>query len=79
MSIEDAFRARFRCPKCGNTQAETKKVAMTGTGLSKIFDIQMNRFLVISCLHCGYSEFYNMSVLERSKGRIGDILDILFG
>ncbi|AZV43033.1 hypothetical protein BAOM_2424 [Peribacillus asahii] len=28
------------CIKCGSKDAEKKEVAMTGTGLSKIFDIQ---------------------------------------
>lgn len=27
------------CIKCGSTDADTKEVAMTGTGLSKMFDI----------------------------------------
>ncbi len=79
MSVEDEFKARFKCPRCGNTHAETRKVAMTGTGLTKIFDLQMNKFFVISCLYCGYSEFYNLNVLERNKGRLSDVLDVLFG
>jgi hypothetical protein len=28
------------CIKCGSTNAKTKEVAMTGTGLSKLFDIK---------------------------------------
>ncbi|WP_282142319.1 zinc ribbon domain-containing protein [Cytobacillus oceanisediminis] len=45
------------CIKCGSSDAGQKEVAMTGTGLSKMFDIQHNRFLVVYCKNCGYSEF----------------------
>lgn len=62
------------CLKCGSTQAEQKEVAMTGTGLSKIFDLQHNQFLVVYCKDCGYSEFYNK---ESSTG--SNILDLFFG
>lgn len=62
------------CLKCGGTDASTKDVAMTGTGLSKMFDLQHNQFTVISCKNCGYSEFYNK---KSSTG--SNILDLFFG
>ena len=37
------------CIKCGSTDAAKKEVAMTGTGLSKMFDIQHNQFIVVYC------------------------------
>lgn len=62
------------CIKCGSTNAETKEVAMTGTGLSKMFDLQHNQFTVVSCTDCGYSEFYNTKSSEGSN-----LLDLFFG
>jgi len=62
------------CIKCGSRDAATKEVAMTGTGLSKMFDIQKNQFVVVYCKKCGYSEFYNR---ESSTG--SNILDLFFG
>lgn len=62
------------CIKCGSRNAATKEVAMTGTGLSKMFDIQKNQFVVVYCQNCGYSEFYNR---ESSTG--SNILDLFFG
>ncbi|OWA37671.1 hypothetical protein B9G55_06385 [Saccharibacillus sp. O16] len=62
------------CIKCGSTSAETKDVAMTGTGLSKMFDMQHNEFTVVSCTNCGYSEFYN-----RQSSTGSNILDLFFG
>ncbi|UOQ47377.1 zinc ribbon domain-containing protein [Gracilibacillus caseinilyticus] len=62
------------CVKCGSTNANQKEVSMTGTGLSKMFDVQNNQFLVVYCEDCGYSEFYNK---QASKG--SNILDLFFG
>ncbi|WP_409254244.1 zinc ribbon domain-containing protein [Bacillus sp. SCS-153A] len=62
------------CIKCGSTNAATKEVAMTGTGLSKMFDIQHNKFVVVYCQNCGYSEFYNKNASSASN-----ILDLFFG
>ncbi|MBH0228666.1 zinc ribbon domain-containing protein [Halobacillus yeomjeoni] len=62
------------CIKCGSTDAEQKDVSMTGSGLSKMFDVQNNNFTVVSCGNCGYSEFYRQDV-----SRSGDILDLFFG
>jgi len=46
------------CPKCGCSEVEFDDIATTGTGFSKLFDIQNRRFTVISCTDCGYSELY---------------------
>lgn len=46
------------CPKCGHEKAEVDEIATTGSGLSKLFDIQNRRFQVVSCANCGYSELY---------------------
>lgn len=62
------------CMKCGSTDAAKKDVAMTGTGLSKMFDVQHNQFTVVYCKNCGYSEFYNK---KSSAG--SNILDLFFG
>ncbi|WP_100012808.1 zinc ribbon domain-containing protein [Lentibacillus sediminis] len=62
------------CIKCGGIEADSKEVAMTGTGLSKMFDVQNNQFVVVYCKNCGYSEFYNK---QSSKG--SNITDLFFG
>ncbi|KGX84991.1 zinc ribbon domain-containing protein [Pontibacillus litoralis] len=62
------------CFKCGSTDAGKKEVAMTGTGLSKMFDVQNNRFIVVFCKNCGYSEFYNANTSTS-----GNIIDFFLG
>lgn len=60
------------CPKCGRTDTEVDSISTTGSGLSKMFDIQNRKFTVVSCTNCGYSELYK----GRSKN---DVIDVFLG
>jgi uncharacterized protein len=62
------------CIKCGSKDAGEKEVAMTGTGFSKLFDVQHNQFIVVYCKNCGYSEFYN-----KDSSAASNLLDLFFG
>lgn len=77
MELEEQFAGRFACPKCKQKGAEVKRVATTGAGISKLLDIQHNQFLAVSCRNCGFTEFYNPSMLEGNR-TLGTVLDILF-
>jgi predicted nucleic-acid-binding Zn-ribbon protein len=80
MNIESVIQDKYKCVKCNGTSCLIKEVAMTGTGLSKMFDIQHNHFLFVSCENCGYVEVYNPRILEgKSRGQLGTIMDVLFG
>lgn len=63
---------RQGCPKCGHREADTDGIAVTGDGLSRYVDYQNREFTVVSCVECGYSEFYHR------KGA-GDLIDLFFG
>ncbi|MEM8532363.1 MAG: zinc ribbon domain-containing protein [Chloroflexota bacterium] len=78
MSIDEQLAQRFVCCKCHQSGAYVKRFSATGTGLSKLFDIQHNVFIAASCGSCGYTEIYNPDILE-SRSRTTDVLDILFG
>lgn len=78
MSLDKDIAARFICCKCGKNSATVKRFAATGTGLSKMFDIQTNEFIAVSCKNCGYTELFNPEILE-GKNDLSNILDILFG
>lgn len=60
------------CPKCDHTETEIDEISTTGSGLSKMFDIQNRRFMVVSCTNCGYSELY------RGQSS-GDMVDLFLG
>ena len=78
MNLDQELARRFVCAKCRSEGAHVKRFAATGTGLSRLFDIQHNKFVAVSCTNCGYTELYNPHVLER-KGVGMDILDLMFG
>lgn len=59
------------CIKCGGKETETKEIATTGSGLSRIFDIQHNKFLVVYCKNCGYSELYH-----RNSSKTANVIDL---
>ncbi|WP_438432937.1 zinc ribbon domain-containing protein [Gorillibacterium sp. sgz500922] len=78
--LEEEIIERFRCAKCGHSACDVKEAAMTGTGLSKLFDIQHHHYLFVSCLNCGFVEVYDPGVLRgKPAGRLGTALDVLFG
>ncbi|MFB6164505.1 MAG: zinc ribbon domain-containing protein [Haloarculaceae archaeon] len=62
------------CPKCGHTDADVGTISTTGGGLSKMFDIQTNKFQTVTCTNCGYTELYR-DVRDRGS----DLVDVFFG
>ena len=78
MREADQLLARkFACPRCKNRGASVERLAMSGTGLSRLFDIQRHRYAFVSCNHCGYTEIYNLRILEGNDN-VGTLLDVLF-
>ena len=78
MRVDDLLASRFKCCKCKSTGGLTKRFAAPGTGLTRILDIQHNRYVSVSCRNCGYTEIYDPQYLE-GKSHLGDIMDVLFG
>lgn len=78
MKLDEQLAAKFVCVKCKGSGATVKRIAATGTGISRVFDIQHNKFIAVSCQQCGFTELYNPEILEGKDTR-GDILDIIFG
>jgi predicted nucleic-acid-binding Zn-ribbon protein len=76
--MEQQLGSRFVCAKCKGHGALVSRFAATGTGISRFFDIQHNRFVAASCKNCGYTEIYNLKVLGE-RGGVGNVLDVLFG
>ncbi len=78
MGAEDVFRERWVCPKCGARGPVVRKVALTGAGLSRIFDWQHLEYYMVSCSRCGFTEVYDASVLS-SEDKVMKALDLVFG
>ena len=76
-SIENELAAEFICPKCSCEETHTERLSMSGTGVSRLFEVQPYRYSFLSCENCGYTEIYNLKVLE-GKDDLGTFLEILF-
>jgi predicted nucleic-acid-binding Zn-ribbon protein len=68
---------QFKCPKCDSAGAHVERLAMSGTGISRFMEIQAYTYAFVSCLNCGFTEIYNLKMLE-GRDDIGKILEILF-
>jgi predicted nucleic-acid-binding Zn-ribbon protein len=77
-NLEDQIGARFKCSKCKNSSSNIRRFAATGSGLSRFVDWQHNEFIAVSCDRCGFTDIYDPSVF-KDKGRVTEILDLLFG
>lgn len=75
--VEEALAQEFTCPRCEQVGAHVEKLAMSGTGLSRLLEIQAYRYAFVSCHNCGYTEVYNLRTLE-GKDDLGTFLEILF-
>ena len=77
MRPDEQLALRFVCTKCKSSGGQVRRIAVTGTGLSRFLDIQHNRFAAVTCQHCGFTEVYDLRVLA-GKDNLGTVLDVLF-
>ena len=75
--VDELLGQAFVCARCEHKGAGVERLAMSGTGLSRLLEIQHHRYAFVSCLHCGYTEVYNLRTLE-GKDDLGTFLEILF-
>lgn len=75
--VDQALMEKFKCAKCGHQGAHVQRLAMSGTGLSRLLEIQNHTYAFVSCIQCGYTEVFDLQVLE-GKDNLGTLLDILF-
>jgi len=48
----------YQCPKCDNRSYTVGQMRATGGTLSKIFDVQTEKFTSVTCNRCTHTEFY---------------------
>jgi predicted nucleic-acid-binding Zn-ribbon protein len=76
-NVEQQLAEAFVCAKCHQQGGHVKKLAMSGTGLSRLLEFQPYRYAFVSCDYCGYTEVYDLRTLEGSDN-LGAILELLF-
>ena len=76
-TAESELARAFVCGKCNQAGGHVERLAMSGTGISRLLEIQPYRYAYVSCNNCGYTEIYNLKILE-GKDDLGTFLEILF-
>ena len=74
---EEILAEAFVCRHCHDSGATVERIAMSGVGISRFFDIQHHLYAFVSCDNCGYTEIFNLKVLEGQEDP-GKILDVIF-
>ncbi|MBN1865764.1 hypothetical protein JW916_00590 [Candidatus Sumerlaeota bacterium] len=57
----------YTCPKCRNRQSHVREVALAKSGLLDLLPSRDNRYLEVTCMLCGYTEFYNRAIYNASR------------
>ena len=76
-TIDQMLAEKFVCPRCDHQRGRVERLAMSGTGLSRLLEIQAHRYAFVSCSNCGYTEVFNLRTLE-GKDDLGSFLEVLF-
>ena len=74
---EKLLAEEFVCRHCGESSANVERLAMSGTGISRLLEIQPYRYAFVSCRNCGYTEVFNLKTLA-GRDNLGTFLEILF-
>jgi predicted nucleic-acid-binding Zn-ribbon protein len=75
--VEQLLSQEFTCPRCRHSGAHVERLAMSGTGLSRFLEIQAYRYAFVSCVNCGYTEVFNLRILE-GRDDLGTLFEIIF-
>ena len=76
MSSEESLAGNtytFSCPECGGNSAETGAIRTTGDGITRMLNMQNQRFTYINCTACGFCKFFK----GKPSGKLCNLLDIL--
>lgn len=76
-TTEDLLSREFVCSRCNQQGAHVERLSMSGTGISRLFEVQPYRYAFVSCQNCGYTEVFNLRMLE-GKDDLGTFIDVLF-
>ncbi len=75
--VDRLLAEEFVCARCDQQGSHVERLAMSGTGISRFMEIQRYRYAFVSCNNCGYTEVYNLRMLE-GKDDLGTFLEVLF-
>ena len=69
MRTVEEIRQDYHCAKCHNRHCITRELALPGSNIPALFNKHGERFVVVSCTLCGYSEFYSLRSAVKDEAR----------
>ena len=68
------MRKSAQCPKCPGEMSVRGELRGSAGGISAVFELSNARFDYVSCIRCGYTEFYRSEV-----SGVGQLTDLFVG
>jgi hypothetical protein len=53
-------KQKYSCMKCKGTKYRAGELRTTGSGISRFFNIQNQKYATVACAACGYTELYRL-------------------
>jgi predicted nucleic-acid-binding Zn-ribbon protein len=70
--IAERQKGHYKCPKCSHTGYEVGSMMSSTGSVASILDIEDSTYIAVSCMECGYTEFY-----KRQSSGAHILLDFL--
>jgi predicted nucleic-acid-binding Zn-ribbon protein len=61
--VEERLAQAFVCTRCKRKGAHVQRLSLIGAGVA------LYRYAFVSCASCGYTDVYNLQILEGSPAR----------
>lgn len=68
--MKGAKNLPYKCGKCGHVRYEIGQFRATGGFLTKVFDVQTQRFSTVTCAQCRHTEIF-----KADTSMLGNIFD----
>jgi len=75
--FDDELAVTYRCDRCRSYGAKVKRIASTGSGVTRILNWQLHEFIVASCLYCGLVQQFDASIVDRER-KAWKLADLFF-
>jgi predicted nucleic-acid-binding Zn-ribbon protein len=65
---------QYTCEKCHATTFKAGEIRTTGSGISRLFNLQNQKYQTVSCTKCGFTELYRLD-----GSGFGNVIDLFAG
>lgn len=67
-------KLNYSCPKCKNATYKIGEMRATGSFITKLLNMQTEKYSSVTCENCSYTEFY-----KAKTGALSNIFDLFGG